>query len=123
MIRPFPAVKRLCRRSCRGTAAEKMLETLGFLRFRKESVCPDARGMVHRGVFYNISHNVIPRSGGFVTRKATIAVLAVLAIAAGAMLPRTFETAPPAAAQAQNGSGRAQAPAGYPRTRLAQGGA
>ncbi len=43
------------------------------------------------------------------TRKATIAVLAVLAMAAGAMLPRTFETAPPAAAQAQQGSGGAQA--------------
>ena len=64
--------------------------------------------MVHRAVFYNISHNVIPRSGGFVTRKATIAALAVLAMAAGAMLPRIFETAPPAAAQAQKGGGGAQ---------------
>ena len=64
--------------------------------------------MVHRAVFYNISHNAIPRSGGFVTRKATIAALAVLAMAAGAMLPRIFETAPPAAAQAQKGGGGAQ---------------
>ena len=64
--------------------------------------------MVHRAVFYNISHNAIPRSGGFVTRKATIAALAVLAMAAGAMLPRTFETAPPAAAQAQKGGGGSQ---------------
>ena len=42
------------------------------------------------------------------TRKATIAALAVLAMAAGAMLPRIFETAPPAAAQAQKGGGGAQ---------------
>ena len=77
--------------------------------------------MVHRAVFYNISHNAIPRSGGFVTRKATIAALAVLAMAAGAMLPRTFETAPPAAAQAQTRRRRSADRAGHRRHRRRAG--
>jgi multidrug efflux system membrane fusion protein len=53
------------------------------------------------GVFYNISHMAIPPSGGFVTRKALIAAFAVLAIAAGLVLPRTFDATKPSPAQAQ----------------------